>query len=59
MVTIIKNSQRNSTMFRSGIVCSRLFWQRGLFKGFTDAVAHKAFTSVSYMEMGMGIRTTE
>jgi hypothetical protein len=61
MLTIVKGSQRDPTAFRSGIVYSRLSRQGGLCKSFTGAVAHKALPPylTTYMEMGMGIGTTE
>jgi hypothetical protein len=59
MIAIIKGAQRDSTAFGCGIICSRLSQQGSLCQGFTGAVAHKALPSVPYMEMGMGIGTTE
>jgi hypothetical protein len=39
MIAMIKRTQRDSTSFRCGIICSRLFRQYGLCQGFTGVVA--------------------
>jgi hypothetical protein len=58
MIAIIKGSQRDSTAFRCGIVCSRLSRQGGLCQGFTSAVGYRALPPYLHGD-GMGIGTTE